>query len=48
LGLVQDSKDFIENLVVEIDEKNKGRLNFLLPPTLIRQLIQTAVQIQFR
>ncbi len=48
MGLVQDSKAFISNLIVQRNLKNRGRLDFLLPPTLINQLIQVAVQIQFR
>ncbi len=47
-GLVQDSKLFIDNLVVERNEKNRGRLDFLLPPKLIDQLVQVSMQIQFR
>lgn len=35
LGLVQNSKDFIENLSVQIDAKNRDKINFILPPTLI-------------
>jgi phage tail sheath gpL-like len=48
LGLVQDSKVFIDNLVVERNAKNRGRLDFLLPPKLIDQLVQVSMQIQFR
>ncbi len=48
MGLVQDSKIFIDNLVVERNSKNRGRLDFLLPPKLIDQLVQVSMQIQFR
>lgn len=48
LGLVQNSKDFIENLSVQIDAKNRDKINFILPPTLIDQLVNVAVSIQFK
>ncbi len=47
-GLVQNSKDFIENLSVQIDAKNRDKINFILPPTLIDQLNNVAVSIQFK
>lgn len=46
-GLVQDVDAFKANLVVEQDGTNPNRLNFLLPPNLINQLIVAATQIQF-
>lgn len=47
LGLVQDLDSFKANLDVEIDGTTPTQLNFLLPPTLISQLIVGAAQIQF-
>jgi phage tail sheath gpL-like len=48
LGLVEGADQFKSDLVVERDASNPNRLNFLLPPDLINQLIVTAAQIQFR
>lgn len=48
LGLVEDPDQFARDLVVERDASNPNRLNFLLPPNLINQLVVTAAQIAFR
>lgn len=48
LGLVEDVDSFKTNLVVERNGTDPNRLDFLLPPDLINQLIVTAAQIQFR
>ena len=36
------------DLVVERDQSDPNRLNFLLPPDLINQLMVTAASLQFR
>jgi phage tail sheath gpL-like len=41
-------EQFKDDLVVEINAGNPNRLDFLLPPDLIGQLINSAAQIQFR
>ena len=48
LGLVEDFEDFKANLIVERNATDRNRLDFLLPPNLINQLITTAAQIDFR
>lgn len=48
LGLVQNAAQFARDLVVEIPVDNPNRLNYLLPPTLIGQLIVGATNMQFR
>lgn len=48
IGLVENFQLFKENLVVERNESDPNRLDVLLPPDLINQLIVTATQIQFR
>lgn len=48
LGLVEDLDSFEENVVVERNALNTNRLDILLPPNLINQLVTTGVQIQFR
>lgn len=48
LGLVEGFDQFKADLVVERDEADPNRLNFLLPPDLINQLIVSAAKIQFR
>jgi phage tail sheath gpL-like len=47
-GLVENFDQFKRDLVVERNESDPNRLDFLLPPDLINQLIVTAAQIQFR
>lgn len=47
LGLVEGLEQFKRDLVVERDT-DPNRLNFLLPPDLINQLIVTAAQVAFR
>lgn len=48
LGLVEGFDQFKRDLVVERNVSNPNRLDFLLPPDLINQLMITAVQMQFR
>jgi len=48
LGLVENFDDFKNNLIVERNGGDVNRLDFLLPPNLINQLITTAAQIDFR
>jgi phage tail sheath gpL-like len=48
LGLVENFDDFKANLVVERNTLDPNRLDFLLPPNLINQLIVSAVKLQFR
>jgi phage tail sheath gpL-like len=48
LGLVENFEQFKRDLVVERDQSDRNRLNFLLPPDLINGLIVTAANIQFR
>jgi phage tail sheath gpL-like len=38
---------FKEDLVVEINGSDPNRLDFLLPPDLINELVVTAAKIQF-
>ncbi len=47
-GLVENADQFKADLVVERSNSDPNRLEFLLPPDLINQLIVTAAQIQFR
>jgi phage tail sheath gpL-like len=48
LGLVENIDQFKQDLVVERNASDPTRLDFLLPPDLINQLMVTAVQVQFR
>lgn len=48
LGLVEGFDQFKRDLVVERNVTDPNRLDFLLPPDLINQLIGVAAQIQFR
>ena len=48
LGLVEGFDQFKADLIVERSGTDVNRLEFLLPPDLINQLIVTAAQIQFR
>lgn len=48
LGLVEGFDQFKRDLVVARNESNPNRLDFLIPPDLINQLMITAAQIQFR
>lgn len=48
LGLVEDVAQFKSDLVVERNISNPNRMDVLLPPNLINQLITTGAQIQFR
>ena len=47
-GLVEDAKQFADEVVCEIDANIAGRLNILLPPNLINQLRVTAAKIAFK
>lgn len=48
LGLVEGFDQFKRDLVVERNITDPNRLDFLLPPDLINQLLVAAAQIQFR
>lgn len=48
LALVQNFDQFKRDLVVERNTTDRNRLDLLLPPTVINQLIVTGAQIQFR
>lgn len=47
LGLVEGLEQFKRDLVVERNVTNRNRIDALLPPDLINQLMTTAGQIQF-
>ncbi len=47
-GLVEGFDQFKRDLVVERPASNPNRLDFLLPPDLINQLMITAAKIEFR
>lgn len=48
LGLVEGFEQFRDDLVVERSTSDPNRLNFLMSPDLINQLIVTAASISFR
>lgn len=48
LGLVENFDQFKNDVVVERNAVDPNRLDFLLPPDLINQLIVTAASLQFR
>lgn len=48
LGLVEGFEQFKRDLVVERNGSDPNRLDFLLPPDLINQLVVSAASIQFR
>ncbi len=48
LGLVENAAQFKADLVVERNESDPNRMDILLPPDLINQLIVTGVNLQFR
>lgn len=47
-GLVENFDLFKENLIVEINGDNPNRVDVLLPPDLVNQLIVFATKVQFR
>lgn len=47
-GLVEGYAQFARDLVVERNAANRNRLDFLLPPDLINQLVMVATKFQFR
>jgi phage tail sheath gpL-like len=47
LGLLENFDQFKQDLVVERNASDPNRLDFLLPPDIINQLIVTGAQIQF-
>jgi phage tail sheath gpL-like len=47
-GLVENTRAFKRNLIVERDPNNPNRLNVLYPPDLVNQLRMFAVLAQFR
>ena len=48
LALVENIEQFKNDLVVERDESNPNRVNILLPPDLVNQLITIGVKVQFK
>lgn len=48
LGLVEEREQFKKDLIVVRSATNPNRLDVLMPPDLVNQLMVTAVQIQFR
>jgi len=48
LGLFQNPDAFKANLVVQINDSDPNRLDFLLPPNLMSQLIVVGAEMQFR
>lgn len=48
LGLVEGYDQFKQDLVVERNATDRNRLDWLLPPDLINQLVVSAAKIQFR
>lgn len=48
IGMIENVKLFKENLVVERNASNRNRLDVLLPPDIINQLISVGTLIQFR
>jgi phage tail sheath gpL-like len=48
LGLAENAAQFARDLVVERDVTNRNRLNWLMQPDLINQLIGQATKFQFR
>ncbi|GIC79504.1 phage tail sheath subtilisin-like domain-containing protein [Moritella sp. F3] len=47
-GIVQDFEGYKKSLIVELDDTNKARINYLDSPQFINGLIITAGKIQFR
>lgn len=47
-GLVSDQADFVNNLIVQIDDNNPNRVDVLWPPQLAGQLRQFTALAQFR
>ncbi|WP_394136400.1 phage tail sheath subtilisin-like domain-containing protein [Aliivibrio fischeri] len=47
-GIVQDFEGYKKTLIVELDENNKTRINYLDSPQFVNGLIITAGKIQFR
>jgi phage tail sheath gpL-like len=48
LGLVENFSAFKNDLVVERNSQDPNRIDVLLPPDLINQLVVTAIKVQFR
>ena len=46
-GLVENAEQFRNDIIVERNRQNPNRLDFMLPPDLINQLMVTAAQIGF-
>ncbi len=47
VGLIENLKEFIDNLIVERDATDRNRVNILLPPDLINQFRVIAAQIGY-
>lgn len=48
LGLVEGAEAFETNLVVERDVSDQNRLNMIIPPDLMNQLVVSAARLDFR
>ena len=47
IGLVEDISQFKNDLIVERNQSDPNRLDVMIPPNLVNQLIVTAAQIGF-
>jgi phage tail sheath gpL-like len=47
-GLVQNKGDFVEKLIVTLSPTDPNRVDVLLPPTLINNLVVTALRNEFK
>lgn len=47
-GLVENLEQFIQDLIVQRDPNDPNRVNVLVPPDLINQLMVAAIKIEFR
>jgi phage tail sheath gpL-like len=47
-GILQNTDDFEKNIIVELDATDTNRVNVLLPPILVNNLIVTAAKVEFR
>lgn len=47
-GLVQSKDDFVDDLIVTLDVTDPNRVNILLPPRIINNLVVTAIRNEFR
>ncbi|MGZ8364564.1 MAG: phage tail sheath C-terminal domain-containing protein, partial [Caulobacteraceae bacterium] len=47
-GLIENVDTFAKQVRVQRDETDPNRVNCILPPDLVNQLLVTAMQVQFR